>query len=72
VWRRGKGSDYIKALPIPITITITMEAYMWIKNDGENCAVYLVYKLFEDQNTPMRQFLGVMDSKEEAEKFART
>ncbi|MVP02112.1 hypothetical protein [Paenibacillus lutrae] len=49
-----------------------MEAYMWIKNDDENYAVYLVYKLFEDQNTPMRQFLDVKDSKEEAEEFARS
>lgn len=49
-----------------------MESYMWIKNDDGNYAVYLVYKLFEDQNTPIRQFLDVKDSKEEAEEFARS
>lgn len=49
-----------------------MEAYIWVKNNGENYAVYLVYKLFEDQNTPMRHFLDFKDSIEEAEEFARS
>ncbi|MBV6717259.1 hypothetical protein [Paenibacillus chitinolyticus] len=48
-----------------------MEVFFVIENNDENYAVYLVYKLLVESNTPVRQFLDVHDSKEEAEEFIR-
>ncbi|MDQ0896406.1 hypothetical protein QFZ80_000234 [Paenibacillus sp. V4I7] len=44
---------------------------MVVQNQDGKFYVYLVYKLFEDVNTPLRHFIDLFDTETEAKEFSK-